>query len=134
MIPRRAALGVLLALAGSACRRASEPPPVRAKFGVFFGGQVQEREELPLIVDRTRQSIGVRLEFETPPAAPARISWELEKPSAVDKSGKPTGEVRRGFRGTSAGARGAPAHRRSPAAEHRRALGVRDAARGSRSK
>jgi hypothetical protein len=68
------------------CARAPEPAPVRARFGVFFGGQVQEREEVPLILDRARQNIGVRLEFSDPPASPARVSWELEKPTGSDKS------------------------------------------------
>jgi hypothetical protein len=53
---------------------------VHARFGVFFGGQVQERDEIPLVLDRARQSIGIRLEFAAPPASPERVSWELEKP------------------------------------------------------
>lgn len=91
---RRSFLGFVLALAfAPACERAPERPAVRARFGVFFGGQVQEREEVPLILDKARQSIGVRLEFESPPSASARISWELVKPSAVDKTGKSQGSL-----------------------------------------
>ena len=83
---------LLAALAASACRGAPRAEPVHARFGVFFGGQVQEREEIPLIVDRARQSIGIRHEFENPPAAPERVSWELEKPRA-SKSGASLGTV-----------------------------------------
>jgi hypothetical protein len=90
---RRCVAGALAALAVLGCARAPEPAPVRARFGVFFGGEVQEREEVPLILDRARQNIGVRLEFGDPPAAPVRVSWELEKPTGSDKSGKSQGSV-----------------------------------------
>jgi len=91
MSPRRALSLAALALL-AACHRAPEPPAVRARFGVFFGGEVQERTEVPLVLDRTRQTIGVRLEFATPPTTVARVTWELEKPVA-SKSGKPAGTV-----------------------------------------
>jgi hypothetical protein len=68
------------------CHKTAEAPAVHAQFGVFFGGQVQEREEIPLVLDRARQSMGVRLEFATPPLNEARVSWELQKP----KPGKGT--------------------------------------------
>jgi hypothetical protein len=81
--PSRRSFVVALALAAACgCRRAPDAPPVHARFGVFFGGQIQEREVIPLVLDRARQSIGVRLEFATPPASEARVSWELEKPRA----------------------------------------------------
>ncbi len=51
------------------------------RFGVFFGGEVQEREQIPLIVDRARQTIGARLEFVTAPKSERRVSWELDKPA-----------------------------------------------------
>lgn len=62
------------------CQR-SRPPEVEAHFGVFFGGQVQEREKIPLIVDRARQMIGVRLEWKSPPSQAQGVRWELEKPA-----------------------------------------------------
>lgn len=68
----------LAALAG--CRRGEERKPVRARFGIFFGGEVQEREEVPLVLDRARQSFGIRVEFADPPASPVLVRWELEKP------------------------------------------------------
>jgi hypothetical protein len=73
-----AALVALLTVAG--CNRAPRPPAVRATFGVFFGGQIQEREEIPLVLDGARQSIGLRLEFADPPATESRVEWELDKP------------------------------------------------------
>ena len=78
----------LLALLG--CEKPSEAPPVDAKFGIFFGGQVEEREELPLVLDRTRQSHGIRLDFREPPERALRVTWEIEKPavSKLEDGGK----------------------------------------------
>jgi hypothetical protein len=93
MRSRGVALGIAALVLALGCERAPAPSPVRARFGVFFGGQVEEREEVPLILDRARQNIGVRLEFGEPPATSARVSWELEKPAATDKSGKSQGSL-----------------------------------------
>ena len=76
-------LSAALALSVSACDKPSEPPAVRASFGVFFGGQVQERKELPLVLDRTRQAHGIRLDFRDPPERPLRVTWEVEKPAGA---------------------------------------------------
>lgn len=76
-----AAAAAVVAVLG--CAKPSEPPALDAKFGVFFGGQVEEREELPLVLDRTRQSHGIRLDFREPPDVPLRVSWEVEKPSGA---------------------------------------------------
>jgi hypothetical protein len=73
----------LAALALVACEKPAETPPLDAKFGVFFGGQVQEREELSLVLDRTRQSHGIRLDFREPPVRPLRVAWEIEKPTTA---------------------------------------------------
>jgi hypothetical protein len=79
----RRALCVAVALAAlSGCQRDAGPPAVTAHFGVFFGGQIQERAEIPLVLDRARQSIGLRLEFAAPPRSESRVTWELEKPHA----------------------------------------------------
>lgn len=83
---------LVAALVASGCHGTPQAEPVHARFGVFFGGQVQEREEIPLIVDRARQSIGIRLEFDSAPAVSERVSWELEKPRAT-KSGASLGSV-----------------------------------------
>jgi hypothetical protein len=71
----------------SACSRPENPPAARARFGVFFGGDVQEREELPLIFDRSRQTHGIRLDFAEAPSTPLRVAWEIEKPGASQDGG-----------------------------------------------
>ncbi len=90
VVRRRSALiARVLALAGTmvvltalgACHRTESLPDVAVRFGVFFGGQVQEREKIPLVVDRARQSIGIRLEFASPPTTEQTVRWELEKPA-----------------------------------------------------
>jgi hypothetical protein len=83
---RRALLSFGVTLLFAACHRAAEAPVVHARFGVFFGGDVQERDEVPLIFDRTRQSIGIRLDFASPPTSAERVTWELEKPAAGKKA------------------------------------------------
>ena len=88
---RRALLVATLASAALlACDRTPRPPAVRATFGVFFGGQIQDRQEIPLVLDRARQSLGFRLEFAEPPSADRRVEWELDKPA-----GKKPGDTSR---------------------------------------
>jgi hypothetical protein len=83
LVARRSALAaaVLALTALAACRRAEPLPDVAVRFGVFFGGEVQEREKIPLVVDRARQSIGIRLEFASPPGSEQNVRWELDKPA-----------------------------------------------------
>ena len=84
---RRGLLGLAVtALLGASCHRGRPEPDVRVRFGVFFGGEVQEREQIPLIVDRARQTIGLRLEFAAPPTAARRVAWELDKPAGKKPS------------------------------------------------
>ena len=64
-----------------ACRKRRPEDEVKVRFGVFFGGQVQEREEIPLVHDRTRLALGIRLEWREPPASPLNIRWELAHPA-----------------------------------------------------
>jgi hypothetical protein len=91
-VNRRRTLLVPLALLLVACHAAPDAPAVHARFGVFFGGQIQEREEIPLILEQTRQTLGIRLEFATPPAAPQQVTWELEKPR-TSKTGMNLGSL-----------------------------------------
>lgn len=51
-----------------------------AEFGVFYGGQVQERDEIPFSLDVSRQRQGFRLTHTPPPAEPLEVRWELGKP------------------------------------------------------
>jgi len=83
-VARRALVFALLGVAAgpvAACRRGDTEPAVQARFGVFFGGQLQEREKIPLIVERARQTVGIRLEFASPPRTEQSVRWELEKPA-----------------------------------------------------
>lgn len=60
---------------------ASRPLP-QAKFGLFFGGQVQQRTEIPFELDSTRQTLGLRLDFGSPVTHPTEIRWILNYPTA----------------------------------------------------
>ena len=77
---------LLLALA-AACRKDDAPPPIRAEFGVFFGGQVQERQEIELRRGGPLLVHGIRLDFADAPSRPLSVTWEVEKPDPSSKSG-----------------------------------------------
>jgi hypothetical protein len=55
-------------------------PVQSAKLGVFFGGQVQERTELPLMLEKLTQTQGFRLEFKAPLERDVAIDWEVDMP------------------------------------------------------
>ena len=84
MIRRRAlVVGAALSLVlGTACRKREKTERVTAHFGVLFGGQIQEREEIPLILDRSRLALVVRVEWAEPPATAERVHWELAQPAS----------------------------------------------------
>jgi hypothetical protein len=54
----------------------------RAAFGVFFGGQIQDRTELPFELDPTKQRIGIRIDFRAPLASTVPVTWEIARPLA----------------------------------------------------
>lgn len=75
----RAALALLAVCVG--CRRERPADPVQdAAFGVWFGDQIQELDEIPFELDRTKQTLGFRLDFGEGTAAPTDVSWELDLP------------------------------------------------------
>jgi hypothetical protein len=81
---RRRSLGACVVLAlglGAGCRRQVEPDRVKARFGVLFGGQIQEREEIPLVLDRSRLALVVRVEWPEAPETAERVHWELAQPA-----------------------------------------------------
>lgn len=80
---KRAVCAVLLALA---CERRAPSPVKEAKFGVFFGGQVQELKEIQKELDPGRQQHGFRLTFRAPLEHELPVAWELSLP-ATDKAG-----------------------------------------------
>jgi len=74
--------GLLLALSLIGCQAKPERDPLveRAAFGGFFGGQIQDRKELPFELDPAKQSCGIRVDFRQPLAQPAKVSWEIARP------------------------------------------------------
>ena len=79
-------LALVLAILG--CKaKGDDPLLTRAAFGIFFGGQIQDRKELPFELDPAKQSVGVRLDFRAPLAQPVVVAWEIARPMA-GKSGK----------------------------------------------
>jgi hypothetical protein len=85
-LTRRLALALLVAgLWG--CQREKPPELVRrASFGIFFGGQVQEREDIPFELDRAKQMQGFRLDFSEPLAREVKIQWEIDRPAPGRRS------------------------------------------------
>ena len=76
------ALASLLGLVVLGCPAKSERDPLveRASFGVFFGGQIQDRKELPFELDQTKQRIGVRIDFRAPLVSAVPVAWEIARP------------------------------------------------------
>ncbi|MEO7037550.1 MAG: hypothetical protein ABI548_26570 [Polyangiaceae bacterium] len=80
----------LLALALNAigCPAKSDPDTLveRAAFGVFFGGQIQDRSELPFELDQAKQRIGIRVDFRAPLTRAVPVGWEIARPASVKAS------------------------------------------------
>ncbi|MEZ4227798.1 MAG: hypothetical protein R3B89_01460 [Polyangiaceae bacterium] len=57
----------------------------RAVFGVFFGGQVQERNEVPFEIDRRKQTQGLRVDFQRALTRDVPIRWEWDRPAPRGK-------------------------------------------------
>lgn len=74
-----ATLGAVATLAW-ACTPESASPITRAEFGVLFGGQIQERTELPFELDTSRQALGFVVELRRPLGTATTLHWELSKP------------------------------------------------------
>jgi hypothetical protein len=74
------ALALSLTLLG--CPAKSDPDPLveRAAFGVFFGGQIQDRKELPFELDPAKQLCGIRIDFRAPLTRSALVGWEIARP------------------------------------------------------
>ncbi|MEO8182731.1 MAG: hypothetical protein ABI895_28185 [Deltaproteobacteria bacterium] len=75
-----ALLGVALACAPTGS--GDDESDVQAEFGLFYGGQIQHRQELPLELDRTRQLQGFRLRRKPPLDPTLTVRWELGKAGA----------------------------------------------------
>jgi hypothetical protein len=68
------------------CQKRGPGDVKEAEFGVFFGGQVQELQEIPKELEPGRQQHGFRLTFRAPLAQDVAVSWEVSLP-ATDKGG-----------------------------------------------
>jgi len=79
----RVVLWVLLFCGWSCKPEASTPESnrVEAKFGLFFGGQIQQRLELPFELDSSRQAQGFQLMFREPVKRPTQLEWTLDYPT-----------------------------------------------------
>jgi hypothetical protein len=65
-----------------ACERREPPAFVKSgKLGVFFGGQVEERRELPFELDPAKQTQGFRVEFSQPLATDTDVEWRVDMPN-----------------------------------------------------
>lgn len=81
---KRLAAFALVSLAVSACnaQRGTDALVKHAELGVFFGGQVQERDEIPFELDATKQSQGFRIDLSHPPDKPHHVRWEIDRPAS----------------------------------------------------
>jgi hypothetical protein len=70
----------LAALARCTPKLDSDPWLSRAVFGVYYGGQVQDRTELAFELDPAKQGQGFRVEFREPLPHALPISWEIGRP------------------------------------------------------
>ena len=82
--------GFLLWFGLTGCEQPSKPQGLvaEARFGVFYGGQIQERQEVPRVFEPGRQSQGFRLIFRKPLAQDIKVRWEVEQPGPVRGSPK----------------------------------------------
>jgi hypothetical protein len=64
-----------------------------AKFGVFFGGQIEERRDVPFELDPSKQTQGFRVDFGTPLARDAEVVWNIDMPASAQqpKAGRAKG-------------------------------------------
>jgi len=78
----------LLVLSLLGCQSKPEQGPLveRAAFGVFFGGQIQDRKELPFELDTAKQSCGIRVEFQKPLTRSVQVGWEIARPLSAKAS------------------------------------------------
>jgi hypothetical protein len=79
---RRSCALLVLGLVALGCKHPSGPDPLvlRATFGVFFGGQIQDRKELPFELDPAKQQQGIRIDFREPLERTVRVAWEIARP------------------------------------------------------
>jgi len=95
-----AALVVVAAtwLLGLGCEKRTPNPGLvaEAKFGVWFGGQIQEREEIPFELDQGKLRLGMRLDFARPLPREMVVRWELDMPGSSRRVRDRKGRIGKG--------------------------------------
>jgi hypothetical protein len=91
---RRAVLVGLLLF--GACRHAPHSGGLveRAEFGVLYGGEIQERQQIPFELDRRKLTLVLRIDFAEPLAREVRVGWWIDMPGSA--KGVRDAEGRRG--------------------------------------
>ncbi|NRA32862.1 MAG: hypothetical protein HRU17_05930 [Polyangiaceae bacterium] len=97
--PRLAAASIVLCMLGlslcfASCKESSPTQRESAAFGIFFGGQVQKRREIPFELNSAKQRHGFRIELTTPAQEDRVVQWELSMP---DRSSGRSGARRVGL-------------------------------------
>jgi len=78
---------VVLLLPG--CEDARPPEPhLSGEFGIFFGGQIQERRDIPFELDRSQQIQGFRVDFGAPLVREATVRWWIDRPEVAVRGKK----------------------------------------------
>ncbi|HWA73603.1 MAG TPA: hypothetical protein VG937_14760 [Polyangiaceae bacterium] len=81
---RALAVGSLavFAIAALGCpSRGADAELERVEFGVLYGGDIQDREVIPLELDSARQELALRITFRKPLERERVVKWELERPA-----------------------------------------------------
>jgi hypothetical protein len=80
----RRALIVALSVLGS-CRPAphGEGLVERARFGVLYGGEIQERQQIPFELDRRKLTLVLRVDFSQPLPREVRVAWWIDMPGSA---------------------------------------------------
>lgn len=86
---RRLATLALVAVAALGCqpRSAANPLVKEAKLGVFFGGQMQDRDEIPFELDATKQTQGFRIDLARDADKSHHVHWEVDRPGTAKSGG-----------------------------------------------
>jgi hypothetical protein len=72
-----------LALCFGCWHRQGDPlEGAHVQFGVLFGGQIQERKQVPFELDPVQQTLALRIELERPLTEDTSVHWEWSKPGA----------------------------------------------------
>lgn len=86
-------LGAQLLFGALSCSAGSEESGVQGALGVFYGGQVQERELIEWSPERA-VPLGFRLSFPAGAEEPRLIQWQVVRPGPRGRRVTEEGEVR----------------------------------------